>query len=101
MKKLLVVLACMVAIGWGFGQPVLSQTDLGDASHSFQAVSDWNHDGNSHVVPIGAIGVPGTSDAIPFVNFDQLASMQNFNCYSCRAARRKPSPSLMHSRTGR
>ena len=71
MKKLLIVLACMVAIGWVFGQPALSQTDLGDASHLFQAVSDWNHDGNSHVVPIGAIGVPGTSDAIPFVNFDQ------------------------------
>jgi hypothetical protein len=71
MRKLLVVLASIVATGWVLCQPALSQTDLGDASHPFQAVSDWNHDGNSHVVPIAALGVPGTSDANPFVSFDQ------------------------------
>ena len=71
MRKLLVVLACMAAIGWVLGKPALSQTDLGDASHSFQPVADRNQEGNSHVVPIAAIAVPETSEAIPFVNFDQ------------------------------
>jgi hypothetical protein len=71
MRKLLVVLACMLPIGWFLCQPALSQTGLSDDSHPFQAVSDWNHDGNSHIVPIAALSVPGTSDANPFVNFDQ------------------------------
>jgi hypothetical protein len=71
MRKLLVVLACAVVTGWVLCQPALSQTDLSDALNSFQAVSDWNQDGNSHVVSLGALGVPGTSDSVPFVNFDQ------------------------------
>jgi hypothetical protein len=54
MKKLLVVLACMATTGWVLCQPALSQTDI-----------------HSHVVPIASIGVPGTSEANPFVNFDQ------------------------------
>ena len=58
MRKLLVVLVCTVATGLVLCQPALSQTD-------------WNHDRSSHVVPIGAISVPGTSDSDPFVNFDQ------------------------------
>src|SRR5271155_4068610 len=71
MRKLLVLLACMMAIGWVLCQPALSQTNVGDDSRPFQPASDSNHDGNSHVVPIAALGVPGTSDANPFVNFDQ------------------------------
>jgi hypothetical protein len=71
MRKLLVVLACVAAIGWPLCQPALSQTDVADDSHPSQANSNWNHDRNSHVVPIGAIRVPGTSVANPFVNFDQ------------------------------
>jgi hypothetical protein len=71
MKNLLVLLACTVAAGWVLCQPALSQTDLGDDSHPFQAVSGSNHDRHSHVTPIAAIGVPGTSEANPFVNFDQ------------------------------
>ena len=63
MRKLLVVVVCMAAIGWVLCQPALSQT----------ADSDSNHDRQSHVVPIGAISVPGTSDALPFVNFDQAS----------------------------
>jgi hypothetical protein len=59
-KQLLIMLACTVATGCVLCQPALSQTD-----------SDWNHDRHSHVVPIGAIRVPGTSAANPFVNFDQ------------------------------
>jgi hypothetical protein len=58
MRKLLVVLVCTVANGLVLCQPALGQTD-------------WNHDRSSHVVPIGAIGVPGTSDSDPSVNFDQ------------------------------
>ena len=58
MRKFLVVLVCTVATGLVLCQPALSQTD-------------WNHDRSSHVVPIRAIGVPGTSDSDPFVNFDQ------------------------------
>ena len=54
MKKLLVVLVCMATTGWVLCQPALSQTDI-----------------HSHVVPIASIGVPGTSEANPFVNFDQ------------------------------
>jgi hypothetical protein len=69
MKKLLVALVCTVATGWVLCQPALGQTVSPDDSHSSQA--GWNHDRNSHVVPIDAIGVPGTSDANPFVNFDQ------------------------------
>ena len=61
MRKLLVVLVCMAAIGRVLCQPAQSQT----------ADSDSNRDRRSHVVPIGAIGVPGTSNANPFVNFDQ------------------------------
>jgi hypothetical protein len=71
MRKLLVVLVCTVATGCVLRQPAFSQTDPGDDSHPFQTVPDWNHDHHSHVVPIGAIGVAGTSDANPFVNFDQ------------------------------
>ena len=58
MRKLLVMLVCTLATGWVLCQPALSQTD-------------WSHDRSSHVVPIAAIGVPGTSEAHPFVNFDQ------------------------------
>jgi hypothetical protein len=61
MKKLLVVLVCTVAASYVLCQPALGQT----------AISDQNHDHHSHVVPIAAIGVPGTSEANPFVNFDQ------------------------------
>ena len=61
MRKLLVVLVCMAAIGQVLCQPTLSQTPD----------SDSNRDRQSHVVPIGAIGVPGTSNENPFVNFDQ------------------------------
>lgn len=60
MRKLVVVLVCMVAAGWAFCQPALSQAE-----------SDRNHNSPSHLVPIGAIGVPGTSTENPFVNFDQ------------------------------
>jgi hypothetical protein len=71
MTKLLAVLVTAVATGWIFCQPALSQTDHDDDSHPSRAASDWNHDRDSHVVPIAAIGVPGTSDANPFVAFDQ------------------------------
>jgi hypothetical protein len=71
MRKLVVVLVCMAAIGWVLCQPALSQTD--DDSHPSQADSDRNHDHHSHVVPIAAIRVPGTSNANPFVNFDQAS----------------------------
>lgn len=69
MRKLLAVLVCTAATGWVYCQPALSQTD-NDNSHPFQADSDWNHDRHSHVIPIGAMRVPGTSAANPFVNFD-------------------------------
>jgi hypothetical protein len=59
MRKLLVVLVCMAAAGWVLCQPALSQT------------ADSNSNQDRHVVPIAAIGVPGTSAANPFVNFDQ------------------------------
>jgi len=65
MRKLLVVLVCTVATGLVLCQPALSQTNANDDSHPYHADSDGNHDRNSHVVPIGAIGVPGTSDANP------------------------------------
>ena len=72
MRKLLVVLVCtFLTSGWVLCQPALGQTDPGDDAHPPQAASDRNHDPHSHVVPIGAIGVPGTSAANPFVNFDQ------------------------------
>jgi hypothetical protein len=75
MRKLLILLACTVATGWVLSQPAFSQTDSGNDSQPNQAAQnsnqDWNHDRNSHVVPIGAIGVPGTSSSNPFVNFDQ------------------------------
>lgn len=64
MKKLGRVLICMAAIGWVLCQPALTQTDPSQAD-------SVKGDYPSHVVPIGAIGVPGTSDANPFVNFDQ------------------------------
>ena len=73
MRKLLVVLVCRAAIGWVLCQPALSQTDVADGSHAFRADSDRNHDRHSHIVPIAAISVPGTSDANPFVNFDQAS----------------------------
>ena len=72
MRKLLVVLVCTVATGLVFCQPALGQTNSDDNSQASQAVSDWHHDRNSHVVPIAAIGVPGTSEADPFVAFDQI-----------------------------
>jgi len=71
MRKLFVVLVCTVATGWVLCQPALSQSDPYNDSHPSQAASDWNQYSHSHVVPIAAIGVPGTSDANPFVNFDQ------------------------------
>jgi hypothetical protein len=71
MNNLLVVLACTVATGWVLCQPALSQTNLDD-SHSLQAVSDPNETPNSLLLPITALRVPGTSDANPFVNFDQV-----------------------------
>jgi hypothetical protein len=61
----------MAITGWVLCQPAFSQREVDDSSHPFQADSDWNHNRDSQVVPIGAIGVPGTSDANPFVNFDQ------------------------------
>jgi hypothetical protein len=61
MKKLLVVLVCTVAASYVLVQPALGQT----------VISDQNHDNHSHVVPVATIGVPGTSEANPFVNFDQ------------------------------
>jgi WD40 repeat protein len=63
MKKFLVGLMCTLASGWTLCQPALSQTDAVN--------SNEDHGRNSRVVPIGAIGVPGTSTANPFVNFDQ------------------------------
>ena len=93
MRKLLVVLVCTVASGWVLCRPALSQTDLRDDSQLFLAGSAWNHNPDSHVVPIAAIGVPGTSDDSPFVNFDQARpSIPNYNCSSYLAARRRPSP---------
>jgi hypothetical protein len=71
MRKLLVVLVCTVAAGWVLCQPAVSQTVPDNDSQPSQADSTWNHGHNSHVVPIGAIPVPGTSDANPFDNFDQ------------------------------
>jgi len=71
MKNLLVMLACMATTGWVLCQPALSQTNVDNDSHPFQADSDSSHDHQSHVVPISAIGVPGTSDVSPFVAFDQ------------------------------
>ena len=70
MKKLLVVLACTVAIGWVSCQPALGQSDGEENGHGSQGW-DRNHDRDSRIVPIAAIGVPGTSDDNPFVNFDQ------------------------------
>ena len=71
MKKLLIVLVCTLTTGLVLCKSALSQMDSGDVWHPPQAASDWNRDGNSHVVPIEAISVPGTSEANPFVNFDQ------------------------------
>jgi hypothetical protein len=70
MRKLF-MLVCTVATGWTFCQPAVSQANLDDGSQPSPTASDWNHDQNSHIVPIAAIGVPGTSAADPFVNFDQ------------------------------
>ena len=63
MRKSIGVLVCMAATGWVLCQPALSQT----------ADSDSNRHRSSHVVPIRAIRVPGTSDADPFVSFDQAS----------------------------
>jgi hypothetical protein len=71
MRKLLAVLVTAVATGWVFCQPAFGQTNPDDDSRGSQVVSDWDHDRHSHVVPIAAIRVPGTSQAIPFVAFDQ------------------------------
>ena len=71
MRKLHVMLVCTMATGLLLCQPALSQTDRDGDSHPIQAASDWGHDHSSRIVPIGAIGVPGTSQANPFVNFDQ------------------------------
>ncbi len=93
MSKLLVVLVCTVATGWVWCQPALSQTDFNDDSHPSQAASDSNHDRNSHIVPIGAIGVPGTSDNNPFVNFDQARVDPKLQLlFVSSIARRRPSP---------
>jgi hypothetical protein len=70
MRKLF-VLVCTVATGWTLCQPAVGQGNLDGGSQPSQTASDWNPDPNSHVVPIAAIGVPGTSAADPFVNFDQ------------------------------
>jgi hypothetical protein len=61
MRKFLFLFAYTLAAGLVLSQPALSQT----------AFSDRGQGRDSHVVPIRAIGVPGTSDANPFVNFDQ------------------------------
>lgn len=71
MRKLLAAFVLTVAVVWALSQRALSQTDRNNDSHSFHAASDWNHGRDSHVVPIGAVGVPGTSDTNPLVNFDQ------------------------------
>lgn len=67
MKKLPVMLACTVAAGLVLCRPAVSQTDINDDSHSSQD----NQTPHAQIVPIGAMPVPGTSDANPFVNFDQ------------------------------
>ena len=67
MRKLLVSLLCTAATGWALCQPAISQTNLDDNPQA----SDGDHNRHSHIVPIAAIHVPGTSDANPFVNFDQ------------------------------
>jgi hypothetical protein len=68
MKKLLVVLASIATVGFVLCPPAFTQTNA-DAD-SQQADSNRNQDKQSQVVPIGAIGVPGTSEANPFVAFD-------------------------------
>jgi hypothetical protein len=66
MRKFLIALVFMVVGGWASCQPARSQTVLDN-----QLTPAWNSEGHSQIVPIGAIAVPGTSDANPFVNFDQ------------------------------
>src|ERR1700689_5064608 len=56
MKKFLVTFFCTVATGWILFQPALGQSN--------------RDDDHSHIIPIGAIGVPGTSQSNPFVAFD-------------------------------
>jgi hypothetical protein len=56
MKKFLVTFVCTVATGWILFQPALGQSN--------------RDDDHSHIVPIGAIGVPGTSQSNPFLAFD-------------------------------
>jgi hypothetical protein len=51
MGNLLAVPACTAAVGWVLRQPAHSHVNSPD---------------NSDVIPIAAIGVPGTSDANPF-----------------------------------
>jgi hypothetical protein len=64
MRKILAMLVCTLAIGWVFCQPALGQADPDNGP-------DWDHGRQSHIFPIAAIPVPGTSEANPFVNFDQ------------------------------
>jgi hypothetical protein len=71
MRKLLIVLACMASIGCVLCPAALSQTNVDNDAQAAQADSDKNDGRHTHIVPIEAIGVPGTSDANPFVNFDQ------------------------------
>src|ERR1700677_1052418 len=66
MRKFLIALVFMVVGGWASCQPARSQTVLDN-----QLTPAWNSEGHSQIVPIGAIAVPRTSDANPFVNFDQ------------------------------
>jgi len=68
MKKFLAVLVSMAAAGFVSCPPARSQTNVDADSH--QAGSAQNQDSRSHLVPIAAIGVPGTSEANPFVGFD-------------------------------
>lgn len=71
MRKLLVMLACMASIGCVLCPAALSQTNVDNDAQSAQADSGKNDGRQSHIVPIAALGVPGTSDANPFVAFDQ------------------------------
>jgi hypothetical protein len=78
MRKHFAAFACAAAISWVFCQPAFSQTNEGD-SRPMQADSDWNHDRHEHVVPIGAMSVPGTSAANPFISFDQASVAEKYH----------------------
>jgi hypothetical protein len=71
MRNLLSVLVSILATGLAASPLALCQTDLDANAQAAASASDWGHGQPTHVVPIGAIGVPGTSSANPFVNFDQ------------------------------